>query len=153
MNLKDLKEIVKLMKEAKLTELEVEEGEFKVKLKKGGSNGKGVAAQAPVMIASQAPAPVQAAPVAAVTNVAPVDDGLYVVKSPMVGTYYEAPAPNEPPFISVGKKVKVDDTLCILEAMKLMNEIKSEVSGEIVEILVTNGQAIEFDQPLFKLKQ
>ncbi len=75
------------------------------------------------------------------------------IKSPMVGTFYAAPAPDQPPYVSVGKQVKEGDVLCIVEAMKLMNEIKCEVSGTITEILVKNGQTVEFDQPLFKIEK
>ncbi|MBI4971882.1 MAG: acetyl-CoA carboxylase biotin carboxyl carrier protein [Candidatus Omnitrophica bacterium] len=150
MNLKELKEIINLMKEHGLTELEIEKDGFKIRLKK--SNGQIIAheevyyqpkgAVAPQAAAPQAPAaPTQ--PVAAANEV--------LVRSPMVGTYYSAPAPDQSPYVNVGTTIKTDDVLCIVEAMKLMNEIKSEVSGKIVEMLVENGTPVEFDQPLFRV--
>jgi acetyl-CoA carboxylase biotin carboxyl carrier protein len=97
----------------------------------------------------------QAVPAAATAAAADkeVDDpNVVIVRSPMVGTFYASPAPNAQPFVKIGQDVNIDDTLCIVEAMKLMNEIKAEISGSVVEILVTNGQAVEFDQPMFKIR-
>jgi len=160
MNIKELKEIIKLMEENKLTELEIEEDGFKVKLKK--SNGTMLVQEAGM--APQVPLTVQQVPPhiigAALPQTAPAaakkdedDPSIVIVRAPMVGTFYQAPAPNAAPFVNIGQDVNVDDTLCIIEAMKLMNEIKSEIKGKIVDILVTNGQAVEFDQPLFKVKK
>ncbi len=150
MNLKELKEIINLMKEHGLTELEIEKEDCKIRLKK--SNGQFVAHEEvftqPRMSAApqaaQAQSPAQPAqPVANANEV--------IVRSPMVGTYYSAPAPDQPPYVNVGSMIKNDDVLCIIEAMKLMNEIKSEISGRIVEMLVENGTPVEFDQPLFRV--
>lgn len=150
MNLKELKEIINLMKEHGLTELEIEKEDCKIRLKK--SNGQFVASEevytqprmaaAPQVAQAQSPAqPTQ--PVANANEI--------LVRSPMVGTFYSAPAPDQPPYVNVGSTVKNDDVLCIIEAMKLMNEIKSEISGRIVEMLVENGTPVEFDQPLFRV--
>jgi len=162
MNMKDLKEIVKLMKDNKINELEYEEDGTKIKLKRGngtrGSKEASIVQQLPVAVPHIAqPVPVQAASAAAPAADAgakEVDDpNVVMVRSPMVGTFYSSPAPNAQVFVKVGQSINIDDTLCIIEAMKLMNEIKSEVSGTVVEILVTNGQAVEFDQPMFKIKK
>jgi len=152
MNLKELKEIINLMKEHGLTELEIEKDGFKIRLKK--TNGqiiaheevyampKGAVPPTSHEIRSQAPQTPQE-PVAAANEI--------LVRSPMVGTFYAAPAPDQPPYVNVGTVIKSDDVLCIIEAMKLMNEIKSEISGRVVEILVENGTPVEFDQPLFRV--
>lgn len=157
MNIKELKEIVALMKENKLTELELEKDGLKIKLKK--SNGK-THVEAPMMQQIPVAVPQQVSQVAMsqspVAEAAPQkveDPSIVIVRSPMVGTYYEAPAPNADAFVKVGQSVNLDDTLCIIEAMKLMNEIKCELKGKVVEILIENGQAVEFDQPLFKIKK
>lgn len=159
MDIKQVKDIMKLMKEHKLTELEIEQDGFKIKLKKSnGARAKELplTQQIPVAVPQapqvQAP-PAQSAQPAAAAPSAEDDPSVVIVKAPMVGTYYHAPAPNAKPFVQVGQDVSVDDTLCIIEAMKLMNEIKSEVNGKLLEILVTNGQAVEFDQPMFKIKK
>lgn len=154
MNIKEIKEMLQLMADHHLTEIEIEKDGLKLKLKKG-SNGKVIseeyqAAPIPVPVArmAQSAAPSPAAP-------KPIEDSANValVKSPMVGTFYASPAPDQPAYAIVGKKVKEGDVLCIVEAMKLMNEIKAEVSGTIQEILVKNGQPVEFDQPLFKISK
>jgi len=119
---------------------------------------------APV-VAAPSPAPVVAAPVAApvaaVASAAPAaatapaqeeEAGLHIIKSPIVGTFYECPSPGSPPFVKVGDTVKTGQVLCIVEAMKLMNEIESEVSGEIAKCLVSNGQPVEYGQPLFAIR-
>lgn len=162
MNMKDLKDIVKLMKDNKINELEYEEDGKKIKLKRGTNSRvpteTNFVHQVPVSVPqtaqNSAPAPVPAAPTSSVETDKEVDDpNLVIVRSPMVGTYYSSPAPNAPAFVKVGQEINVDDTLCIVEAMKLMNEIKSEISGTVQEILVSNGQAVEFDQPMFKIKK
>ena len=155
MNIKEIKEILLLMKEHDLTEIEVEKDGMKIKLRKG-ANGVIVSeearmAQRPVIVpvpqgAEQSSASAAGAPAA------PADTGGTAVKSPMVGTFYSAPAPDQPPYVQVGQAVKEGDVLCIIEAMKLMNEIKADKSGTVTEVLVKNGQPVEFDQTLFKLK-
>ncbi|OGX04285.1 MAG: acetyl-CoA carboxylase, biotin carboxyl carrier protein [Omnitrophica bacterium RIFCSPLOWO2_12_FULL_50_11] len=148
MTIKELKEMINLMQEHGLTELEVEKDGFKVRLKKGPSGTT-------VPEEGQAISPVaqvQSLRVEEEANPAQ-EAGMVVVRSPMVGTFYAAPAPDAASYVSVGKEVNEGDVLCIIEAMKLMNEIKSEVQGRVVEILVQSGQPIEFDQPLFKIQR
>lgn len=150
--LKKLKELVKLMVENELTELDLQgqEGE-KVSLRRGSNQ--------PVQMISQpvahAPVPVAAAPAAASAPAAPAADeneGLIPIASPMVGTFYSAASPDAAPFLKVGDRVSADTVACIIEAMKVFNEIKAETSGTVAKVLITNGQAVEFGQPLFMLK-
>ncbi len=149
MDLRKLKTLIDLVAESNITELEVTEGEEKVKIVKGGHGMAYAAAPtmqaAPMAMASHsaALAATPAAPVAA-----PAPEGK-TIKSPMVGTFYAAPAPDKSDFVSVGTTVKPAQTVCIIEAMKLLNEIEAGVDGTIVQILVENGAAVEFGQPLF----
>jgi len=151
MDLRKLKTLIDLVSESGISELEVNEGEDRVRIVNAGSPAQAgqvvYAAPAPVM---QAAAPVaSAAPAAApVAEEAPAETG-FVSRSPMVGTFYRAPNPESPNFVNVGDTVKVGQTLCIIEAMKLLNEIESEKDGVIKQILCENGQGVEFDQPLF----
>lgn len=153
MDLRKLKTLIDLVAESDIAELEVTEGESKVRIVKSG----GVAQNQMVMLPQGAPqfapqfhtAPASHAPApAAATSSAPELSG-HVVKSPMVGTFYRSSAPGAAPFIDIGSNVKEGDTLCIIEAMKLLNEIDADISGTIKEILVENGQPVEFGQPLF----
>lgn len=146
MNVKELKEMINLMIEHNLSELELEKDGLKLKLKRGGVGG---AREGGVTVPTVSITPI--APVA--TPATASTSNVHIVRSPMVGTFYAAPAPDAEPYATVGKVVDVDTTLCIVEAMKLMNEIKSDVKGKIIEILVENGQAVEFDQPLFKIEK
>jgi acetyl-CoA carboxylase biotin carboxyl carrier protein len=152
MDLRKLKTLIDLVAESDIAELEVTEGESKVRIVKSG----GLAPNQLMMMQPQAPthyapagaqfaAPV-AAPAAAPVAAEPTG---HVVKSPMVGTFYRASAPGNPAFVEVGAVVKEGDTLCIIEAMKLLNEIDADKSGTITQILVENGQPVEFGQPLF----
>jgi acetyl-CoA carboxylase biotin carboxyl carrier protein len=150
MELKEIKELIKLVSEADVSEVEVEKGDFKIAIKK--IEEKTTFVQAPVA----APAPIQvsipAAPVAAPAvpvASAPVTSNLITVKSPMIGTFYKSSAPDKPAFVNVGDEIKVGSVLCVVEAMKLFNEIESEVSGKIVKVLVENASPVEYDQPLF----
>ncbi|MEM1109587.1 MAG: acetyl-CoA carboxylase biotin carboxyl carrier protein [Planctomycetota bacterium] len=157
-DLKTIRQLIKMMVDNDLTEIDLEgEGE-KIKLKRGGPGG-GVQ----MVPASPAPAPAAApaapAPAAAPTSDAPavgsddVDDAdLITIDSPMVGTFYTASNPDADAFVNDGDAVKPDTVVCIIEAMKVFNEIKAEVSGQIVEVLVKNGDAVEFGQPLYKVK-
>lgn len=139
MDLRKLKKLIDLVEEAGIAEIEVTEGEEKVRITR-------TIAAAPVYAA---PVPA-AAPVAASAPAAPAARDLSdAQKSPMVGTFYRAPGPNAAPFVEVGQQVKAGDTLCIIEAMKLMNEIEAEKSGTVKEILVENGTPVEFGEPLF----
>ena len=146
MDIRKIKKLIELVEESGIAELEITEGEESVRIHRGG-----VAPVAPVY----APAPVAApaaptAPAAApVAEAAPAEPTGHTVKSPMVGSFYRASSPEAKPFVEVGSKVNVGDTLCIIEAMKLFNEIESEVSGKIVKVLVDDSSPVEFDQPLF----
>jgi acetyl-CoA carboxylase biotin carboxyl carrier protein len=149
MDLRKLKTLIDLVSESGISELEVNEGEDRVRIVNAGS-------PAPVgqmVYASPAPAQtIQAAPIAntpAPAAEAPAPETGSIARSPMVGTFYRAPNPESPNFVNIGDSVKVGQTLCIIEAMKLLNEIESEHAGVIKEILCENGQGVEFDQPLF----
>ena len=149
MDLRKLKTLIDLVSESNVSELEITEAEGKVRIVKGGG---AMAQQAPThgvmqpaaAPALQAPAPAPAAPVAA-----PPAPAGHVVKSPMVGTFYRASAPGAKSFVEVGSQVKEGETICIIEAMKILNEIEADKGGTIVQILCENGQAVEYGQPLF----
>lgn len=156
MTLKELKEMINLMEEYGLSELEVEKEGLKIRLKKGPT-GKIVPMEIPQAAAVPMPPP-------GLRSIIPPsgqqmaresveDANIVTVRSPMVGTFYTAPAPDAAPYVSKGKSVAKGDVLCIIEAMKLMNEIKSDVSGTLLDIFVENGQPVEFDQPLFKIQK
>ncbi|WP_293779447.1 acetyl-CoA carboxylase biotin carboxyl carrier protein [uncultured Oxalicibacterium sp.] len=150
MDLRKLKTLIDLVAESDIAELEVTEGESKVRIvKSGGPQGQVVMMQPQSAPQQFAPAPAAAAPAAAPAAPAAPETKGHVVKSPMVGSFYRASAPGAPSFVEVGSTVKEGDTLCIIEAMKLLNEIDAEVSGVVKEILVENGQPVEFGQPLF----
>ena len=150
MDLRKLKKLIDLVEESGIAEIEVTEGEEKVRITRTPHNAAAVyAAPAPVAPAVAAAAPA-AAPAAAAPAAAPAGRDLSnAQKSPMVGTFYRAPSPSSPAFVEVGQTVKAGDTLCIIEAMKLMNEIEAEKSGGIKEILVENGTPVEYGEPLF----
>jgi acetyl-CoA carboxylase biotin carboxyl carrier protein len=147
MDLRKLKKLIDLVQESGIAELEITEGEEKVKIVKGGvvSVAPGPAVATPAAERAAAPAPV-AAPVEA--EAAP--EG-HVVKAPMVGTFYRSPSPDAKAFVEVGQTVKEGDTICIIEAMKLMNEIEADAGGVVKAILVENGQPVEYGQPFFIL--
>jgi acetyl-CoA carboxylase biotin carboxyl carrier protein len=149
MDLRKLKTLIDLVAESDIAELEVTEGEGKVRIVKSSTlpqNQVVMMQQQPQQQMQQAAAPVAAAPLAAAAPVVP--EGL-IVKSPMVGTFYRSSAPGAAPFADIGKSVSKGDTLCIIEAMKLLNEIESDFEGTIKQILVENGQPVEYGQPLF----
>lgn len=148
MDLRKLKTLIDLVSESGVAELEITEGDDHVKIvnRVGAAPAAAVAAPAPVIAA--APAPVEAAAPTPAPTLAPAEE-TRTVNSPMVGTFYRAPSPGAKPFADVGQRVKAGDTVCIIEAMKLLNEIESEYDGVIKEILVENGQPVEFGQPLF----
>jgi acetyl-CoA carboxylase biotin carboxyl carrier protein len=144
MDIRKIKKLIELVEESGINELEISEGEESVRISRGAVS----VAQAPLMQAAPiAAAPVAAAPVAMETA-APVISG-HIVRSPMVGTFYASASPDSPAFAAVGQHVNAGDTLCIVEAMKMMNQIEADKSGVIKEILAQNEDAIEFDQPLF----
>ncbi|HGH6186453.1 TPA: acetyl-CoA carboxylase biotin carboxyl carrier protein [Neisseria meningitidis] len=143
MDLRKLKKLIDLVEESGIAEIEVTEGEEKVRITR-------TIAAAPVYAAPVPAAAPAVTPVAASAPAAPAARDLSdAQKSPMVGTFYRAPGPNAAPFVEVGQQVKAGDTLCIIEAMKLMNEIEAEKSGTVKEILVENGTPVEFGEPLF----
>ncbi len=152
MNVKEIKELLELMAEHNVGEIEIEKDNAKIKLRKL-PNGQVVLNNAPQMMAApmQSMMQVPAQPVAAAQPA--VEEGVVLVRSPMVGTFYAAPAPDQPPYVSIGKIIKEGDVICIIEAMKLMNELKAELGGTVIEILVQNGQTVEYDQPILKVKK
>ena len=147
MDLRKLKKLIDLVEESGIAEIEVTEGEEKVRITRATAAQPVFAA--PAAIAPVATAPVAAAPAPAVSAAPAVRDLSNAQKSPMVGTFYRAPGPNAPAFVEIGQQVKAGATLCIIEAMKLMNEIEAEKSGVIKEILVDNGTPVEYGEPLF----
>ena len=149
MDLKELKKMIALMNENDLLELEIEEGGKKLRLKKAGPQGAVGSAPPPAPSA-----PAAATPVAAGGDAEPSaeDQGFVTIRSPMVGTYYQAPSPDADVYVEYGSKVSSETVVCIVEAMKVMNEIKAEVSGEIVKVCVKNGEAVEYGQALFLVK-
>jgi len=158
MNQKELKELIEFLIEKDITEFELERGDVKVRIKRGTEQVVSVAspyAAVPAPVASSPaahpPAAVPATPHAKETAPA-AEEGIHTVKSPIVGTFYESPSPGSPPFVKPGDTVEVGQILCIVEAMKLMNEIESDVAGEIVKMLVSNGQPIEYGQELFAIR-
>ena len=152
MDLRKLKTLIDLVSESGISELEVNEGEDRVRIVNAGTSaptGQVVYANpAPAQAMQAAPAASAPAPAAVAVEAPAVETG-FIAKSPMVGTFYRAPNPESPNFVNIGDTVKVGQTLCIIEAMKLLNEIESEQAGVIKEILCENGQGVEFDQPLF----
>ena len=147
MDLRKLKTLIDLVSESNVSELEITEAEGKVRIVKSGGAVVQQYVAAP-MQAPVAPAPV-AAPVAELPSPAAAAPTGHVVKSPMVGTFYRAASPGSDPFVEIGSTVKAGDTLCIVEAMKLLNEIETEYAGTIKAILVDNGQPVEYGEPLF----
>jgi len=149
-----IKQVVDLMKKSDLSEFEIQDQDFKLRIKRDLPGRAPIAAQAAPVAAAPAPvaapAPTAAAPAPAAPAAA--DPSIKLVTSPMVGTYYATPSPENPPFVTVGSPIKADSVVCIIEAMKVMNEIQSEISGTVVECLVANGTSVEFGQPLFRVK-
>ncbi|MGC6481239.1 MAG: acetyl-CoA carboxylase biotin carboxyl carrier protein [Porticoccaceae bacterium] len=148
MDIRKVKKLIELLEQSNINELEINEGDESVRISRGGSAVTYTAAPAP------APAPVAAAPApaaaAAPVEAAPESEQIegHAVKSPMVGTFYASPAPGSPAFVSVGQTVAAGDVICIIEAMKMMNQIEADKSGTIGAILVEDGEAVEFDQPI-----
>ena len=154
-DIEDLKQLIEFLKENQVAEFDLDRGDMKIRLKFSQGSAPVVA---PVLanlpfIAAPGLAPTAPPPAAAVPPPAPdPDEGLHIVKSPIVGTYYGSPSPGAAPFVSPGDQVEKGQVICIIEAMKLMNEIETDASGEIVRCLVTNGQPIEYGQPLFSIR-
>ena len=156
MNLKEIKDLIELLKETDVTELEVEKAGTRVKIKKGNGGASRVEVEhhaAPSGPAKpHAPAAKQEAPTPAENKDAAPDKNVVVMTSPIVGTFYRSPSPDAPVYIEVGDMVKKGQILCIIEAMKLMNEIEAEVSGKVVAALVENAQPVEYGEPLFQIE-
>jgi acetyl-CoA carboxylase biotin carboxyl carrier protein len=160
LDLKQIKQIIDLMKRSELSEFEFEEDGFKIKIKRG-SGGQPIFTSAPIATQAFPPSagPVQVIPPTptlgtAASGSSPGADevGFAYVKSPMVGTFYRSPSPENPVFVDVNAKVEEKTVVCIIEAMKIMNEIQAETKGTVVEVLVENGQPVEYGQRLFKIK-
>lgn len=145
-NIDEIKELMALLEDSSLAVLEVEQGDCKVRLKKPAAT---VAAMAPAAVPAAAPTP--AAAPAPAPAAAPAESGK-TINAPIVGVFYAAPSPTADPYVSVGKKVKKGDVVCIIEAMKCMNEIQAEEDGEITAVLATNGELVEYGQPLFSIQ-
>jgi acetyl-CoA carboxylase biotin carboxyl carrier protein len=160
MNQKELKELIEFLIEKDIAEFELERGDVKVRIKRAGEqtivHSHGEPRYYAVPPAAVTPVELGAVPAVAppaATPAAPApEEGLHTVKSPIVGTFYEAPSPGAPPFVKAGDSVEVGQVLCIVEAMKLLNEIESDVAGEIVKKLAVNGQPIEYGQELFVIR-
>jgi acetyl-CoA carboxylase biotin carboxyl carrier protein len=160
MNQKELKELIDFLIEKDISEFELERGDVKVRIKRGAEAAAPLIAHAmpmatmpmaaPPSQASQSAAAVPAASAPAAPKAA--EEELHTVKSPIVGTFYEAPGPGALPFVKPGDQVAAGQVLCIIEAMKLMNEIEADASGEVVKVLVNNGQPVEYGQPLFAIR-
>ena len=163
-DISDLKQLVEFLKENQVAEFELDQGEQKIRLKFKQPEAAAVApiahviAGAPAMMAAaplpvaQAAAPAPAAASAPAAPAADPDAGLHIIKSPIVGTYYGSPSPGASPFVAPGDRVEKGQVVCIVEAMKLMNEIESDASGEVVKVMVSNGQPVEYGQPLFAVR-
>jgi acetyl-CoA carboxylase biotin carboxyl carrier protein len=164
MNQKELKELIEFLIEKDIAEFELERGDVKVKIKRGVAHlpppdSRYIAVpSAPVMVSAVAAVPAAASHPAARIDLAPSaaapepQESLHIVRSPIVGTFYESPTPGSPPFVKVGDLLEVGQVLCIVEAMKLMNEIECDMAGELVTKLVSNGQPIEYGQELFAVR-
>ena len=149
MKVQELQEIVKLMENSGIAELSLEEENLKLSLKRESKTPEIVTVAQP-MVASL---PTEARPTSAPVAPAPKEDkNVFIIKSPMVGTFYASPSPESAPYVTEGTQVSSETVVCILEAMKVMNEVRADCSGKIIEILVKNGTAVEYGQPLFKVQ-
>jgi len=147
MDIRKVKKLIELLEESAISEIEIKEGEESVRISRANAAPQYLAPPAqPVAPAALAPSPARS-PEAAEPVAAPVEEGT-VIESPMVGTYYSAPSPEAPAFVTVGQNIRVGDVICIVEAMKILNQIESEVSGKVKAIRVEDGQPVEFGQPL-----
>jgi len=158
LDLKQIKQIIDLMKRSELTEFAVEEEGFKLKICRGANGVPVVTSSAGLTAVPEAAAASAAAAAATLASSShnggeKEDSSIIYIKAPMVGTFYRAPSPESPPFVEVNAKVSENSVVCIIEAMKIMNEIQAEVKGTVVEILVENGQPVEYGQRMFKIKQ
>lgn len=147
--LRRIKELVELMKENDLVELEIADGDSKILLKRPQPVGPTITQISPLPASATTPAISVEQPAHAQTPADEQDKGLAEIKSPIVGTFYSAPSPDSQPHVNIGSRVNPDTVVCIVEAMKVMNEIKAEMQGKVVEVLVNNGEPVEYGQPLF----
>ena len=149
MDIRKVKKLIELLEESNIDEIEIKEGEESVRISLRGAAAPVYAAAAPVAAPAPAATPTAAAPATTEPDAepAPASNG-HIIKSPMVGTFYQAPSPGSPAFVEVGQHVKVGDVICIVEAMKMMNQIEADKAGVVEAILVEDGQPVEFDQPL-----
>ncbi|MCU0785380.1 MAG: acetyl-CoA carboxylase biotin carboxyl carrier protein [Verrucomicrobia bacterium] len=155
MELKDIKAIIDLMKKNSVSEFELEKQDFKIRLKRGVNGGAPVVQYEdapPVVYASPAPAIPAAAGSAPAASAAPAVEIEAEIKSPMIGTFYRSPSPESAAYVEVGTEVNPETVICIIEAMKVMNEIKAEAKGVVTQVLVENAKPVEFGQPLFKIR-
>jgi len=154
--LNELRELVEFLKANEIAEFDMEQADLKVRIKFAGepaaTGGIDLAHLSRLMASAPASAPAAAAPVAASAVAAPAEETLHEVKSPIVGTFYESPSPGAQSFVKIGDQVEVGQVLCIVEAMKLMNEIESDVAGEVVKRIAVSGQPVEYGQPLFAIR-
>lgn len=148
MDIRKLRALIELVEDSGIAELEITEGEESVRITRHSSAAPAQTVTLPATAESAAP---QAAPAPSAPAAPELPPG-HIIRAPMVGTFYRAPAPDADPFVEVGQKVQSDQTVCIIEAMKMLNKIEADIAGEISEILVENGQAVEFDQPIFVIK-
>lgn len=149
MELKDIKAIIDLMKKNSVSEFELEKQDFKIRLKRGASGGTPIQYEETTAVAY---APNTPAIAAVATSSPPPTSNELEIKSPMIGTFYRAPSPESGSYVEVGTEVNADTVVCIIEAMKVMNEIKAEVKGVVTQVLVENAKPVEFGQPLFKVR-
>jgi acetyl-CoA carboxylase biotin carboxyl carrier protein len=152
-DLKDIKAIIDLMRKNSVTEFELEKDDFKIRLKRGSNGGGPVVPsdEPPILAYAPTPAGSVPAPVAAPPPPAPANNEVDI-KSPMIGTFYRAPSPESAAYIEVGVEVQPETVVCIIEAMKVMNEIKAEAKGVVTQVMVENAKPVEFGQPLFKIR-
>lgn len=151
MDIRKIKKLISLVEESGISELEITEGEESVRISRGVAQSAPIQYAAPMPVAPAQPVTASSAPAETANSVSTAPTG-HVVTSPMVGTFYRSSSPESPPFVEVGDSVKKGDTLCIVEAMKMMNQIESDKDGVIKEICVENQESVEFDQPLFVIE-
>ncbi len=157
MNIKEIQDLIKFVAKSGVNEVEIEQKDFKITIKTEYASSKeerqiyvqAAPQLAPAPVAPVAAAPATPAPAAPAAPAAPVADNLITIKSPMIGTFYRSAGPDKDPFVNVGSTISVGDTVCIIEAMKLFNEIEAEITGKIVKVLVDDATPVEYDQPLF----
>ena len=153
MNLKEIKDLIRVFNNSGLTKLKVEDGDFGLTLEKGGTTTVAAAAPAPAVQQEAAAAPAPAATAKEPAEEKGIPENAVYITSPMVGTFYRSPSPDSPPFVKKGDIVKKGQPLCILEAMKIMNELEAEFDCKILDILVEDGQPVEYDMPLFRVER